>query len=209
MSLKITKRQIPLLIGSFIGGVTCGVAWPSVHAQMIVSLLNFFGNDGKAALAKFNAAENLFACITGLLVAYLWPKLQKHLVKRYTRLEIVESVFITVFYLIVLFTQSAIFYFIADLAYYCLLGSLIGKCSSTCRNYLFPTPQEKTDADTNTEFVSNLSNIIGLAAALLLPNVSFTLGIVLFLVGDLIRTGTVIFTYTKYSSYLVPAYIEK
>lgn len=171
--------------------------------MMVEDILQRFGQSG---LSKVYAVESLFACLSGLFVSLIWNKIQTTMVKNYTKFEVAESVFVSSFYMYFYFYWNPLFFFVVDISYYCIVACFLTKTSQTCRNYLFLDPASKTNADTNAEFVKNLAMILGFSVSLIFPSVNFKIAIILFLISDLCKTISKIYTYTKWSNYLAPAW---
>lgn len=201
--LNIEERQKPMLIGKLISSIAYGLTGPVLRAKMMTDL------GGTESLSKFFAIENLIACLAGVFIPLVWNRVQAKLIKYYTRLEIFESFFVTVYWLYMLFHWNPILYLFADVIYYALFASLLFKCADTCYNYLFPTPKSKTNANSNTQLISNAGSILGLILGIALPSVDWKTAILTFCACDVIRSVTQVYTYSKYQSYLKPIFEEE
>lgn len=198
--LKIEDRQKPMLIGNFISHVSYGMSGPVLRAKMTEEL------GGAVMLSKFFALEGLIACIAGMMIPLVWRKIQARLIKHYVKMEIFESVFMVGFYMFLLFHWNAVVYLFADVIWYACFTGILFKCASTCYNYLFPDPEIKTNADSNGQFMVNLGSIVGLAIALIFPNVDWHVAILMFCLCDTLRSIIQAYTYTKWSDYLLPIF---
>ena len=198
--LKVEERQKPMLVGSFISFVSYGLSGPVLREKMMTEL----GATGM--MSKIFAAESLIACIAGMIIPLIWRKIQQRVIKHYIKMEIFESVFVVGYYLFLLFHWNAVMYFFADVIWYALFTAILFKCANTCYNYLFPNPDSKTNADSNSQFIANFGSVVGYAIALLTPNVSWKVAIVMFCVCDTMRSVIQAYTYTKWSDYLLPIY---
>lgn len=148
----------------------------------------------EAVSSKLIALEQMLACSAMMIVASQWEKIQNWMTSHYTTIEIWESVVITLFYIYFLIKWNPYVYFIADLIYFVVLGSVFQKVSVTCYTKLFKNNQERIDADTAFDFFASLASIVGFGIGVCYSP-SLTACIWLFLFGDLARTISKVYTY--------------
>lgn len=90
----------------------------------------------------------------------------------------------------------------ADVLYFSLVGGLLTRCTTTGRALLFPTTEEKINVDANHDFIIGLSSIIGYTFSIFYV-ISLSSALIVFLISDLIRTFSKIWTYKKYKEYFL------
>jgi hypothetical protein len=128
------------------------------------------------------------------------------MLRNYVKLEIIETVLVSAMYIYFMARWDPRMYYIADLAYYILAGSLLSRAAAAIKIKLFPGVQEKIDADNNFEFFASVSGIAGYGTAVFVELPVFWC-LFLFLAGDLIRTAA--FLYTAISEKVLSLKIEE
>ena len=180
--LIIQKKQYPLLAGTFIGSVCFGLSQNVIRKEMIMAIP-----------ASWMSLENVLFFISLMGGSYFWNRIQSWMLRNYVRIEIAETILISGMYIYFMLHWNARAYYMVDLLYYVLVGSLIGRAASAIKIRLFPGVQEKIDADNNFEFFASVSGILGYGAAIFVELPVFWC-LMLFLIGDLFRTGAFLYT---------------
>jgi hypothetical protein len=189
--MKIDKKQYIVLFGSFIQGIGYGIAWPVLHKELVSNISS-----------RMISLEQVIAYLSIMIVSFYWNKIKDWFMKNYIRLETIESILLSVFYIYFLFSWNPIIFFMADVLYFSLVGGLLTRCTTTGRALLFPTTEEKINADANHDFIIGLSSIIGYTFSIFYV-ISLSSALVVFLISDLIRTFSKIWTYKKYKEYFL------
>jgi hypothetical protein len=95
-----------------------------------------------------------------------------------------------------MFSWDPRLYYLIDVFYYILVGSILGRAHSALKIKLFPGVQEKIDADNNKEFFVSVSGILGYGIAMFVE-LPVVWCLSLFLAADWIRTATFLYVINK------------
>lgn len=186
--LKIQKKQYPLLAGTLLAGICFGLSQNVIRKEMITAIP-----------ASWMSLENVLFYISLMFGSFFWRKIQDWMLRNYIVLELLETVFISALYIYFMINWSPRLYYLIDLAYYILVGSLLGRAGSAIKIRLFPGVQEKIDSDNNFEFFASVSGITGFGCSIFVQLPVFWC-LFLFLAADLIRTSTFLYTVIRYRS---------
>lgn len=183
--MKIAKPIRVLLVGNSVSDAMIALAWTVMHKELysIVS-------------SRLIALEQLLVCVAVMAVSAGWENIQNWMTKHFVAIELWESVLNTAFCVWFLFRWNPYVYFVADLLYFVLLGSVLVKTAGTCYTKLFKESQDRVDADSAFEFFTSLARITGFGVGVFFsPGIKTC--IVLFMVGDLIRTAGRVWTFRE------------
>lgn len=188
--LIITKRQWPIIIGSFLASVCFSISVNVPRKLMI-----------EAIPVTWLSFENLMCCLSAMFSSFFWDKIQEKFLKHYVILEILETIVLTIITVYFMFKWNARLYFLIDLFYYILIGSFLSRCTKVMQIKLFPIMQERINAENNFDFFIGIAGIIGYGIALfiILP---LNVCLALFIIADWIRTAGIIYTVLTNKSYI-------
>lgn len=181
--MKVAKSIRVLLIGNSISDAMIALAWTVMHKELysIVS-------------SKLIALEQLLVCVAVMAVSAYWENIQAWMEKYFVAIELWESVLNTAYCVWFLFQWNPYVYFFADLFYFIIIGSVLYKTAGTCYTKLFKDSQDRVNADSAFEFFTSLARISGFGIGIFFsPGIKTC--IVLFMVGDLIRTAGRVWTF--------------
>lgn len=181
--MKIAKPIRVLLVGNSVSDAMIALAWTVMHKELysIVS-------------SKLISLEQLLVCVAVMAVSAGWENIQAWMTKHFVAIELWESVLNTAFCVWFLFRWNPYVYFVADLLYFVILGSVLVKTAGTCYTKLFKESQDRVDADSAFEFFTSLARITGFGIGVFFSP-SIKTCIILFMVGDLVRTAGRIWTF--------------
>jgi hypothetical protein len=183
--MKIAPVVRPLLAGNCVSDAMIALAWTVMHKELY-----------SVVSSRLIALEQLLVCVAVMVVSAGWENIQGWMTRHFVAIELWESVLNTAFCVWFLFKWNPYVYFVADLLYFVILGSVLVKTASTCYTKLFKESQDRVNADSAFEFFGSLARITGFGVG-----VFFSPGIktcvVLFMVGDLVRTVGRIWTFRE------------
>jgi hypothetical protein len=148
----------------------------------------------EAVSPRLIAFEQMLVSISIMVISGIWDKIQDWMVKHYVKIEIYETALTILFYSYFLFRWNPYLYYIADMTYYIVIGSVLYKSAATCYTKLFRKNQDRIDADSALDFFASISSITGFGAAVfVVPSLKGC--VILFMLADLILTIAKIYTY--------------
>ena len=148
--MKIAKPIRVLLIGNSISDAMISLAWTVMHKELysIVS-------------SRLIALEQLLVCVAVMVVSAYWENIQTWMERNFVTIELWESVLNTAYCVWFLFKWNPYVYFVADLFYFIIIGSVLWKTAGTCYTKLFKDSQDLVNADSAFELFTSIARITG------------------------------------------------
>lgn len=194
---KLNPKQKWLVVGNCIGNLTCSLSFPVMHKLIMENVSE-----------RMISLEAILFCITGMFGCCFWEKLREPMMKKYLQFEIGESIMLTGAMIYFFLSFNPVVYYLFDVAYGVMVGQWVGKCSSSFRQFLFPNPKERDNAQNAAEFWCNIFALIGYVTAFIVGNaITPQMALVCFWIGDIVRTFASTFTFSiKYKTQIFETY---